>query len=107
MITVILWTIIRNEWRYITGLLLVIGLYAFIYHKGYAHCESAVIAAEAKATAKTQAAANIILQQFTNENTKQLAYSKSLEDRLHAILKNQPDCDVTPGAVRLLNEDGN
>jgi len=93
--------ILNKEWRGILLLILVGGLYYAIYTRGYDSCEAKVAAA----TAKANAAAIVVENDFSAENAKQLVQLKITQEKLNVIVKAQPNCNVTPAAVRLLDED--
>lgn len=105
MITFILPWLLK-EWRYITGILLIIGLYLAIYHRGYASCEKEVADAKKDATISAQNIADQEKKEIIADNLKESEYSKYLEGQLDADIKKKiySNCVVTSRGVYISNK---
>jgi len=97
------------NWKYVLAFILIVSVYIFIYHQGYATCE--------QQTAKKIQSQEQILQKekqalessYDNEINKQKTYSNKLEQKLNKALKDDKNQaiinTILPSEfVRLYNE---
>ncbi len=106
----LLFPFLAKEWKYIAIIGLLAGLYFSIYTHGYNTCTAEVAAAKEKATREAQVIADQEKSKLLADNKKEAEHSQKLQEKLDAEIKSHNqynDCLLTPGGIKLLNEDGN
>ena len=94
-----------DEWRPISIIVLVIGLYAMIYHHGYEASEEKIEKARVEAASEEHARAAVALKAVQADNIKEHNKDLEIQGKLDALVKkyNSMPCAVTLDGVRELN----